>query len=142
MRILAVDPGEARTGLALSDPHAVTCRPLRVLHERDVSAVIAQVLSVAHDEGVDEVIVGVPRPLGGGRSEQMTWAEEFARRLAERAPCPVHTWDERFTSKLAERGRRKGAPPADSVAACHLLQSYLDARSLGDERDGRDGRER
>lgn len=133
MRILAVDFGAARTGLALSDPVGVTCRPLVVVRERDPEALVQRVLGAAQEEDVTEIVVGLPRPLRGGRNQQLDDAEAFAARLAQATSLPVATWDERFTTKLAERGRR-GKEPADAVAACHLLQNFLDARHLASAR--------
>lgn len=145
MRLLGVDFGAARTGLALSDPHAITCSPLEVVDERDEARVVQRISAVVAEHGVGEVVVGLPRPLRGGTNPQLAAAEGFARRLAQSLSIPVATWDERFTSKLADRqpppprsGRRlsraaaRPGPrePRDAVAACHLLQNYLDARSF------------
>ncbi|MHB9148802.1 MAG: Holliday junction resolvase RuvX [Thermoleophilia bacterium] len=128
MRFLGVDVGQARTGLALSDPVGITCRPLDIVHERDPEAVITAILVVAEREGVGTIVVGLPRPLSGGSNEQLKTVEDFVERLAARSPRPVNTWDERFTSKLARVGKAKGQA-VDSVAACHMLQGYLDRRS-------------
>lgn len=125
-RILGVDVGGVRTGLALSDPLRITCSPLTVLVERDEERLIEKILHIAEAEGVSEIVIGLPRPLGGGSNAHLRGVERFAAALAEGTSLPVKTWDERFTSKLAERDR-KGRTPADAVAACHLLQSYLDA---------------
>lgn len=130
MRILAVDLGGARTGLALSDPHGVTCTPLTVIFERDEERLVQQILTAAGEVGAERLLVGLPRPLSGGTNQQLERAERFAARLAASTALSVETWDERFTSKLAEQGRSKNGPPADAVAACHLLQNYLDAHSL------------
>lgn len=128
MRFLGVDVGQARTGLALSDPVGITCRPLDIVHERDPEAVITAILAVAEAEEVDTIVVGLPRPLSGDSNEQLRTVEDFVERLAARSPRPVGTWDERFTSKLARAGSAKGRA-IDSVAACHMLQGYLDRRS-------------
>ena len=140
MRVLGVDYGAVRTGLALSDPVGFICAPLEILVERDERALIARILVRAKEEDVTEILVGLPRPLSGGTNAQLEQAESFLAALTAATTIPVRGWDERFTSKLAEksrvatgRGRRKGVPgpgePTDDVAACHLLQSYLDARS-------------
>ena len=111
----------------------LTCRPLRVLHERDRRALIARILQVLVEEEVTAVVVGLPRPLSGGRNEQLEEAESFAAELSRATEVPVAAWDERFTTKLAERGR-PGGQPADAVAACYLLQNYLDAGSSSGRR--------
>ena len=136
MRYLGVDFGASRTGLSLSDATGLICRPLTVVAERDTETLIDRVLEYACSEAVGEIVVGLPRPLSGGTNAQLEAAEAFARRLAGRAPMVVATWDERFTSKLAERGR-SGSTPADAVAACYVLQSYLDAVHSKSERDQR-----
>lgn len=128
MRTLGVDLGSVRTGLALSDPVGITCRPLDIIVSRDEDQVVDAVLAAAAREEAGEIVVGLPRPLAGGRNEQSDRAEAFARVLAGRTTLRVSTWDERFTSKLAKEGRR-GAGPADAVAACYLLQNYLDSRT-------------
>jgi putative Holliday junction resolvase len=76
---------------------------------------------------VDVIVVGLPTPLSGGSNSQSESVQTFAADLAARTELPVRTWDERFTSKLARGSRRKGEPE-DSVAACYMLQGYLDRR--------------
>jgi len=128
VRFLGVDLGESRTGLALSDPVGITCRPLDILHEKDPDAVLAAVLETAECEGADVIVVGLPRPLSGGTNRQLKSVEAFVEKLAARSPRLVTTWDERFTSTLARRGKSR-REHVDSVAACHMLQGYLDRRS-------------
>lgn len=129
MRALGVDVGAARTGLALSDPLGITCRPLTILRIRDRDALAAAVADVAEREGASTIVVGLPRPLSGGLNQQMRVVVAFIDRLRALTSRPVTTWDERFTSKLAKQNRRPGEP-VDDVAACHLLQSYLDHSPL------------
>jgi putative holliday junction resolvase len=138
VRYLGVDFGSARTGLSLSDTTGLICRPLTVVVERDIEALIDRVLEYACREDVGEIVVGLPRPLSGGTNAQLEAADAFAGRLRERASMAVATWDERFTSKLAESGRSPRTP-ADAVAACYVLQNYLDAVHLKFERDQRSG---
>jgi putative Holliday junction resolvase len=126
VRFLGVDLGGTRTGLALSDAEAVTCSPLPPIVERDREKTLLKVASVVEEERVRCVVVGLPRPLAGGSNTQVEEVLGFVERLRALVEVPVLTWDERFTSKLAESGvRRRGA--ADSVAACYLLQNYLDS---------------
>ncbi len=131
MRLLGVDVGRVRTGLALSDPHGVSCSPLPAIEERDPERTIAKLASVVAEGHVGLVVVGLPRPLGGGTNEQTELVLSFVDRLRAAVTVPVVTWDERYTSKLAESQwarkspRRRGVSP-DSVAACYILQNYLD----------------
>jgi len=125
-----VDVGAARTGLALSDPLGITCRPLTILQIRDRGALATAVADVAEQEDAATIVVGLPRPLSGGVNQQMRVVIAFIDRLRTLTPRPVVSWDERFTSKLAKEHRRPGEP-VDDVAACHLLQNYLDHSALG-----------
>ena len=127
MRVLGVDLGRARTGLAVSDPLGVSCTPLEVVCERDEERLISKIAAVAVEEDVGEIVVGLPRPLGGGTNQQMMEVLAFAGRVEAAVAVPVRVWDERFTSKMAERGHSGTA--RDAVAACYMLQSYLDSQA-------------
>jgi putative holliday junction resolvase len=128
VRVLGVDFGSRRTGLALSDPMGVTCRPLDVITSATQEGTVTAVVSAAHREGVEKIVVGLPRPLSGGSNAQLERTEAFTRALQAAAGLPVSTWDERFTSKMAESGRSRNKG-TDAIAACYMLQSYLDSRS-------------
>jgi putative holliday junction resolvase len=134
VKLLGVDYGRSRTGLAVSDPVGITCRPLCVLTEKDSRLVVDAILVETEGQGAEGIVVGLPRPLSGGTNQQMQDVLEFVDGLRARSPVPVDTWDERFTSSLAERGS-KGDRPRDAVAACYMLQNYLDRKSA--ERGGR-----
>jgi putative Holliday junction resolvase len=127
MRTLGVDLGRSRTGLALSDPLGITCRPFGIVAEPDEDRLIEEIAKVAREGEVGEVVVGLPRPLSGGTNRQMESVMSFAERLSRAVMVPVVLWDERFTSKLAEAGRPRGKAH-DAVAACYMLQSHLDSR--------------
>ena len=128
MRTLGVDLGRSRTGLALSDPHELTCSPLEVLQERNEDRLLQKIVRTAEQHEVARIVVGLPRPLAGGTNPQCEEVMAFVEKLTRQSPVPVTTWDERFTSKLAENGRTRSRP-RDSVAACYMLQSYLDSRA-------------
>jgi putative Holliday junction resolvase len=114
--------------LALSDPCGITCSPLEVVEEPDDERLLLRIVEVAEERGAGEIVVGIPRPLAGGTNQQMEGVLAFVRLLEERAGPRVVTWDERFTSKLAER-KGPRTRPQDAVAACYMLQSYLDSRA-------------
>ena len=126
--MLGVDYGASRTGLALSDPVGVSCRPIGVLTERKVDKVVEAILTAVRGHDVHGIVVGLPRPLAGGTNDQMRDVLDFVNRLKVESPVPVETWDERFTTSLAERGRKHANAP-DAVAACYMLQNYLDMLS-------------
>lgn len=125
MRILALDHGLARVGAAICDPSETLARPLEVI-EPEAAAVAALV----EREEAELVVVGLPVSLGGEEGEQARIAREFADGLAVELPVPVDTYDERLTTRLAAGSARSGARAAsDSLAAAHLLESYLQHRS-------------
>jgi putative Holliday junction resolvase len=126
--VLGIDVGTNRTGVAISDPLEVTCTPLPVIRERDQAKVLLTVVALAAENDAGEIVVGLPRPLRGGPNEQMETVRAFSERLAGMTKTPVLTWDERYTSKLAEGGAQRNGE-LDSVAACYMLQDYLDWRS-------------
>jgi putative Holliday junction resolvase len=126
--LLGIDYGKTRTGLALSDPMGVTCRPLAVLTERVGERLVEAILAAAKEHEAQEIVVGIPRPLSGGTNEQMQDVLNFVAALRAGSPISVQTWDERFTTYLAEKGS-KGTGPRDAVAACYMLQNYLDKLS-------------
>ena len=126
-KVLAVDFGQARTGLAVSDATGTLARPLEVVHERDAGAVCSRVLEIAAAEGVAEIVVGLPLTLKGEVGSQAQKTHQFVARLDAGADLPVTTFDERFTTTLAtsattRRGRRDAD---DAAAAAHLLTYYL-----------------
>jgi len=123
--VLALDYGSARCGCAISDPTETLVRPLEALEPPDPRAVADLVAR----EGVDEVVIGLPKTLAGEEGEQAELSRAFAGRLIELLEVPVTTHDERLTTRMAERSVREGArADPDSIAAAHLLESYLAAR--------------
>ncbi len=132
MRILAVDWGERRVGLAVSDPSGTLASPLATLTVRDEADALARVAKVAADEEAERIVVGLPLLLSGEHGEAARAAEAFAARLAERTHLPVETYDERLTSALGERllresgtRRKRDKGQLDQSAAVTLLDSYL-----------------
>jgi putative Holliday junction resolvase len=129
-KVLAVDYGQARTGLAVSDSTGILARPLEVVHATDCGDVRDRVLEVAAKEQVSEIVVGMPYTLRGERGEQAQVTDQFVRTLGSGTDLNVTTFDERFTTKLAARApsrRKRGAEktPDDAVAAAQLLADYL-----------------
>jgi putative Holliday junction resolvase len=128
MRILAIDHGTARAGCAISDPSGTLARPLGVIDPPDPTAA-ARLVS---EHGAELVVVGLPVSLSGDEGPQAKLAREFGNQLAEIVDVPVETYDERLTTRMAEESARAGASaPADSLAAAHLLESYLESRVDG-----------
>ncbi len=124
--------------MALSDVMGITCTPLPVIRERDAEKVLLRVIAAAEEHSAEEIVVGLPRPLKGGSNEQLEAVLAFKERLAAGTAIPVVTWDERFTSKLADRGGKRTGEQ-DSVAACYMLQDYLEWRSRKQQAQDRRG---
>jgi putative holliday junction resolvase len=126
VRVLALDYGTARCGCAISDPTGVLARPLPVIEPPDPRAVARLVA----EHAVDLVVVGLPVGLGGQEGAQVGIVRRFCDEVANLVNVPVETYDERLTTRLAQRTARAGASAAeDSIAAAHILESYLQARS-------------
>ena len=124
MRALAIDHGAARCGCALSDPSGTIVRPID-----PVAPDPAAVEALVAENGVETVVVGLPVSLDGTEGTQAATARDFAAALAKRLDVPVETYDERLTTKLAAASRRGGSRAAeDSLAAAHLLETWLTAR--------------
>jgi putative Holliday junction resolvase len=122
LRVLALDYGTARCGCAISDPSGTLVRPLAAIEPPDPSA-IAELVAA---EGAERVIVGLPTTLAGEEGDQARLSREFAGELSRLLEVPVETYDERLTTRMAERSAREGArADPDSLAAAHLLESYL-----------------
>ena len=124
MKVMALDFGSARTGVAVSDPTGVVARPLGVVERAAGEAGLAELARLAREQEVGEVVVGHPLTLRGERGEQARAAERFAKALRATVDVPVVLFDERFTTDLAEQG--SSSTPEDARAAAHLLSSYLE----------------
>jgi len=134
-RILAVDWGERRVGIAVSDPTGLIARSLPTLEVRSEEETVRAVLDLVREEEAGLVVVGLPLNLDGTRGEAAAAAEHLASRLADASGLPVELWDERLTSVQALRDAREAGVRLrgrkgrlDARAAQLLLQSYLDAR--------------
>ena len=128
MKVLALDYGRARTGVAVSDPTRHVARPLCVVERAATEAGIARVVELVRDEGAERVVVGLPLTLAGEHGEQAQETERFVEALRSALDVPVESFDERFTTDLADQSDTRA--PRDAAAAAHLLSSYL-TRSAG-----------
>ena len=123
MKVLALDYGAARTGVAVSDPTGTVARPLAVVEGAASEAGLARLLELVREEEAERIVVGLPVTLRGERGAQARETEEFVERLSAVAGVPVESFDERFTTVLARGSETRAAE--DAVAAAHLLTSYL-----------------
>jgi putative holliday junction resolvase len=122
-RVLALDYGSARCGVAVSDPTGTLATPLPVVERPGTKKGLAAVAGLVEELGAERVVVGFPITLAGDEGHQAAEARTFAEKLERRVSVPVELHDERLTTRLAERTGGEG--DADSRAAAHLLDSYL-----------------
>ena len=136
-RIMAIDWGERRIGLALSDENRIIASPHDVI-KRGNSLVrdLDRIADIASENGVDLLIFGLPMRLDGSMGPAARGVMEVVEKLRGRTPVPVKTWDERLSTAAAEKAliggdvsRNKRRQKIDQVAAALFLQSYLDSRA-------------
>ena len=124
MRVLALDYGSARTGVAISDPSGTIATPVGVVERAATSDGLAQLEKIVREQDVERVVVGLPLTPRGEVGEQARETLAFAEALGDLLSVPVEFYDERFTTTLAEQSG--GRAPVDALAAAHLLQSWLE----------------
>ncbi len=141
-RVLAIDFGLRRIGLAVSDALGITAQGLPTLQRTAIRKDIEHIRSVAVEYSVQKVIIGNPIGHAGKATAMSRHAEDFAKKLQGRLECPVELWDERLTSVEANRMLKsaglsinKRQQAVDRVAAVLLLQNYLDYHAHQAERD-------
>ncbi len=132
-RILGIDYGDARIGVAISDPTRTIARPLEVIEPGKVDPV-ERIAEIAKEYDVKLVILGLPKLMSGEEGEMAAKVREFMQKLKDRTDLEIRLVDERFTSKIAERElRKRKVKPSrekkkvDLYAASLLLQEYLDS---------------
>jgi len=123
VKVLALDYGRARTGVAVSDPTGTLARPLGVVERAATESGLRRLAELVAEEQAERIVVGLPVTLRGERGEQACETERFVEALREAVVVPVEFFDERFTTDLARRDA--GAAPEDARAAAHLLSTYL-----------------
>ena len=135
-RVLAIDYGLRRMGLAVCDPLGITAQGLETLQRKNKRADFVHLQRVISDYEIQEIVVGWPLKMSGEQGSQAETAAHFAHELRERFKLPVHLWDERLTSaeanrvlRAAELSSRKRARAVDRMAAVLILQSFLQARA-------------
>ena len=127
MKVLALDYGAARTGVAVSDATGTISRPLGVVVRAASEDGLAELRSLVVEHEVELVVVGMPLTLRGEHGAQALETDDFIDVLRDTVDVPVETYDERFTTAIAARDG--GAADEDARAAAHLLESYLQSVS-------------
>lgn len=138
MRIMAIDYGEARTGIAISDPFGMLAGHTEVISSWRQEIVVERILGIIKEHGVEELVLGYPKNMDSTLGEKARVSEELAELLKERSGLPVTLWDERLTTVDAHRilrdnGRKtsKHRKNVDAVAATLILEGYLARRKGG-----------
>ena len=136
-RVLALDLGKRRIGLALSDELGVTAQGLETLERTNIREDLARLGQLAAEKNVALILMGNPLHMSGREGRQAEYAHDFGERLRKTTGLPVEFWDERLTTVEAQRVLRgsgisiqKRAKAVDRLAAVILLESYLDSRNL------------
>ncbi len=138
MRILAIDPGSKRVGLALSDPTATIAQALATVAAEPAASLAARLTQIAKTSEAARIIVGLPKRLDGSRGPEANAAQALADAIRKESGLPVELVDERLTTVAAERSliaagvrRDKRRLSVDRVAATLMLQAHLDRRRAG-----------
>jgi putative Holliday junction resolvase len=136
MRILALDPGTIRIGVAISDELGVIAQPLEFIPAEPFGGLLERLKQILSEKQVELILIGLPRNMDGSYGPAALKVQEFVAVLRTAVATPIKTWDERLTSVQANRllaeahvrrDKRKGK--VDQMAAAILLQSYLDSRA-------------
>jgi putative Holliday junction resolvase len=135
IRILGLDLGEKRIGVALSDPLGITAQGLMVINRQEKNEDLARLIELTQQYHVQEIVIGLPRHLDGRLGEMASEVFDLKDHFWNQLHIPVHTWDERLTTVQAERvlleadlSRRRRRQVIDKLAAVLILQAFLDYR--------------
>jgi putative Holliday junction resolvase len=138
VRILGLDMGTKRIGVAMSDELLLTAQGSETIERRSPLADIGRIAALVRDNGVSEVVVGLPLNMNGSEGPKAKEVAAFVGELSKAVDVPIKTWDERLTTAQVERvmleadiSRAKRKKNADKLAAQVILQSYLDSRKKG-----------
>ena len=141
-RVLGLDVGSKRIGIAVSDPLGITAQGLETLHRQNKRLDFEQLAKLAQDYAVAEIVVGFPLRMSGAEGIQAEKMHRFAEELHERLQLPVHLWDERLSSAEANRLLRetemsiqRRGQVVDQMAAVLILQSWMEHRSQAAARE-------
>jgi putative Holliday junction resolvase len=133
MRTLGLDIGDARIGVALSDPDGILASPFSVVDRKEDSLAIKAIIDIVNQKKVGQIVVGLPLSMDRSLGWQVDKVKSFVRRLSRYTRVPVDYRDERLTTVMAQRLRRlsggkkgRGKASDDAQAAALILQSYLD----------------
>lgn len=135
MKIMAVDYGDARTGLAICDKGELLASPIGVVHEKNFNKVIEKIIETANENKVEEIVIGNPKNMDGTEGSRSELCKKLADKITELCDIPIKLWDERQTTVQATtylnqtnvRGKKR-KNVIDAVAATIILENYLEFR--------------
>ncbi len=137
-RLLAIDYGEKRIGLALSDPLQIFAKPYKAIPNRDFAELVDFLCSLIREKDIERVIVGIPWNLDGTESDMTKETKEFLDRLRNALKIPVVGYDERYTTYDANEilremglGWKQARTRVDALAACLILKKYMENNAAG-----------
>lgn len=135
MRILALDIGDKRIGLAISDTMGILAQPLKTIKWTNIEKLISDLIPIIQEKNIIELVIGMPYNMKGSYSKKTDEVQKIKKSLSEGLSIPVEEEDERLTTKMAERTLHElGKKPSrnrdkiDQMAAMNILQSYLDRK--------------
>jgi putative Holliday junction resolvase len=134
MRVLAIDYGNTRTGVSVSDPMGIIAGESFTINEKDMGRLIGTLSSLCREKGVGHIVVGNPKHMNADEGDRSEMSKNLAKRLEEKLNIPVSLWDERLTSTAAHRilndtdtRGKKRKNTVDAVAASLILEGYLNS---------------
>lgn len=135
MRIMGLDYGDKRIGVAISDAFGWTAQGVEVIERKKEGDYLDRIRELVREHEVESIVVGLPKNMNGTIGPRGEICMEFAEELRQKLSMPVHLWDERLTTVAAQRtlleadvSRRKRKQVVDKMAAAILLQNFLDSR--------------
>jgi putative Holliday junction resolvase len=137
-RVLALDVGERRIGVAVSDPSGTLATPHNVIQRRSKAQDFATIAQLVDEMEIERVVVGLPLSLSGDMGPQARRVTRYARALAQSLDVPIDLYDERYstvtaTERLAASERKRGQVPIDAAAAAVILQDYLESKRRSEQ---------
>jgi putative holliday junction resolvase len=144
-RVLGIDYGKARIGVAVSDELQMLAHPAETISGSKTTDPVVRIAALVREKNVERIVVGLPRHMNGSMGASAEEARSFAQKLRDVVPCKVLTWDERLSTVAAHRALREAGKSSrqtrgyiDQVAAQMLLQSYLDSQQLDQSDAGKE----
>lgn len=137
MKMMAIDFGDSRTGVAICDPLEMLASPFKVIKQKDIAKLVEEIILIAKEQNVERIVIGHPKNMNGSKGERATRTEMLAKKIKLATNLDVVLWDERSTTVLAHKilkdnevfgKKRKNI--VDAVAAVLILESYIKFKKI------------